>query len=121
MNTLSPLLPLKYHTQDNQDTITWTLSSNGLFNTSSAYKSLFKNDPTSDQIWFWKQNLPPRIKILLWRLLNNALPTKLNLFNKNCLDSPICDLCKQDNEDLDHIFRRCPLLKISGILSTPST
>lgn len=90
------------------DTLSWSLNGNGIFTSKSAYYSLFNSHPVEKLDWIWKTSLPPRVSLFTWRVLNNAIPTKNNLFIKKCSPTPICDLCLNAIEDLDHIFKFCP-------------
>ena len=69
--------------------------------------------PTNDINWIklWKLNAPERIKMLLWRIGVNALPTRENLMTRLHIEDPNCVFCKQEIENLCHIFFRCPAAK----------
>lgn len=52
---------------------------------------------------------PPGFSLFIWRLYNNALPTKNNIFHENCAPNPNWSLCNYAIEDLDHLFRTCQM------------
>ncbi|KAK1353841.1 hypothetical protein POM88_052206 [Heracleum sosnowskyi] len=55
----------------------------------------------------WHIPAPPKIKMFLWRLSNNAIATSLNLFNRKCAQSPVCQICFQERESTEHMLFRC--------------
>ena len=50
----------------------------------------------------------PKIKILMWKIFQNALPTFHNLFRRKLLDSPLCPICETEPETTEHVFLFCP-------------
>ena len=42
-----------------------------------------------------------------YKILNNTLYLNERLFKFNIVDSPLCSLCKQDNESVIHLFAIC--------------
>ena len=43
-----------------------------------------------------------------YKILNNTLYLNEHLFKFNIVDSPLCSLCKQENESVIQLFARCP-------------
>jgi hypothetical protein len=52
--------------------------------------------------------VPNNVKMFIWRVCHNLLPTKLNLFKKRVIDSPLCPICNQVKESVEHIVWLCP-------------
>lgn len=52
----------------------------------------------------WPLFAPANVKIFLWRLLHNSLPTEVNLFSKKIVENSICPLCQQKPETGIHII-----------------
>lgn len=90
------------------NSLSWSPNANGIFSTSFAYLSFFKDQQTLDLNWIWKSDLPPRYPLFIWQVFYNAIPTNSNLFIKNCIPNPLCALCNNAIEDLDHLFKTCP-------------
>lgn len=100
------------------DRLTWKFTPNGKFSTSSAFKALQQVElpisaillPTSFS-FLWK-SLPtlPKIKHFLWLALHERLPTRLHLFHKQIIPSPLCENCNMD-ESILHLFRDCSFVK----------
>ena len=57
--------------------------------------------------WIWKNNESPKVQIFLSQCLQNGLPLKLNLVNRQITNDALCSLCKSDNETLNHLFFTC--------------
>lgn len=57
---------------------------------------------------FRKLQVPPKVKIFLWRLCNKALPSKLNLEKREINVEEGCKCCGNFSESLSHIFFECP-------------
>ena len=56
--------------------------------------------PLWQRIWSLK-NLS-KVKILIWRVVKNSLPTKQNLVRRKIINNDYCDHCQLQNEDLLH-------------------
>ena len=73
------------------DCVSWSCTPSGNFSTSSTYKLLAasassehassSNQASQSGFWkrLWKMQVPNKIKHFVWRVCNNALPTKCNL------------------------------------------
>ncbi|XP_060968575.1 uncharacterized protein LOC133036106 [Cannabis sativa] len=93
------------------DQVYWKNNQNGKFTVKSAYvvdqdwrfgpvRSIWK--------WIWNGKIHPRISIFLWRILNEAIPTRDRLpfvVNKDC------SLCGMEGETALHLFRNCGFAK----------
>jgi len=51
----------------------------------------------------------PKLKIFLWQLCHNALPSRGTLLRRGIQLDPLCLACTTDIEDTDHIFLCCPI------------
>ena len=51
--------------------------------------------------------VPNKIKHFVWRVCNNALPTKCNLKRKHIADSDVCELCNDALKDALHALCFC--------------
>ena len=98
------------------DKLVWVLESKGLFSVKSAYKKLLPNPPSqvvTEVNWskLWKMRGPEIIKMFLWRVAVNALPTRENLMSRMDISEPWCVLCNQEVESASHLFFKCPAAK----------
>ena len=64
-------------------------------------------------IWskIWKLRGPERIKMFLWRVAANTLPTRENLMTRMDITEPWCVLCNQEVESASNLFFKCPAAK----------
>ena len=97
------------------DSWSWIVTNSGSFSAKSAYwlcraaSSPSNSDATRGQIW--KSKLHERLKMLLWRIATNVLPSKevISRFNEN-IDS-CCSLCGLATESSLHLFTVCAIAK----------
>lgn len=100
----------------------WTPSCSGRFSTSSAYLSIIASNasipasPDSCSFWksIWKLNLNDRVKLFLWKIAWNIIPTKarLNAIFISSWSDDLCPLCKVDIDSLQHLFFNCTFAHI---------
>ncbi|KAK4258521.1 hypothetical protein QN277_004963 [Acacia crassicarpa] len=91
------------------DVMTWGASGNGIFSIRSAY-FLIENNPLNLKCnlfkHIWKWNGMERIRVFLWRVVLNSLPT--NGWRSSWSSaSPLCGYCNQALEDSLHVLRDC--------------
>lgn len=55
----------------------------------------------------WKLDVPIKVQIFLWKIANNALPlnTKRSQIIPNT--SPLCVMCQEESESVNHLFLSC--------------
>lgn len=78
----------------------------------NSYSSLSHDRASSsyvDTSWknIWKVGAIPKIQHFLWRALHDSLPTKTNLAKRKCADDPICLMCGEHPESLQHPLLEC--------------
>ena len=103
---LSPYLkPIGISKTDRDDMFIWSQYNRRVYKVKSEYQLLAKGtqhnthtSTNSEQIWknLWRLKIPFRLIILLWEILNNALPIIL---------------CHLEEQDLDHLFLPCSFAK----------
>ena len=73
----------------------------------------FPNAPTNSENgsrhwkFLWMLDLPEKIKIFMWRVIKNILPTAKHLWKRKSLQDPICQRCKKDVETIKHVLVEC--------------
>lgn len=75
------------------DKFMWLPSSKGRFFVKLAFQiasNLTQLNPQSDVPWknIWKLKVPERLKMLIWRIGENAIPTKENFLQKSMWTTP---------------------------------
>jgi hypothetical protein len=56
----------------------------------------------------WVLQAPPKVKNILWRICRQCVPTRDRLREKGVDCPQICALCNCDEEDIMHLFFKCP-------------
>ncbi|XP_042962386.1 uncharacterized protein LOC122296649 [Carya illinoinensis] len=102
-----------------EDKLMWLGTKDGGFTVKSAYhiqkdlSAVHRGQPSHGALnfknWtcFWKFKIPNATKAFVWRACLESLPTKLNLFKKKIVDSPLCPICCRSEETVAHILWNC--------------
>nr|POF21903.1 putative ribonuclease h protein [Quercus suber] len=113
-------IPLSIHNVPDKQV--WFPSNQGVFTTRSAYKLLVSAERMSRPncsdpkrrgfLWkgIWSLQVPHKIKHLLWKAANEAIPTLYNLWRRQVVLSVLCPGCKSACEDTTHALWACPAL-----------
>ncbi|KAL4361897.1 hypothetical protein GQ457_04G006420 [Hibiscus cannabinus] len=109
---------------DLDDEIVWRYDGSGLYNVKSGYKLLLKERqsdygmyvaaPLSISRFFssmWGVSLPAKVKINMWRVMNNFLSTYANLQARRLNVNNCCPLCGSEAENVQHIMWECVFVK----------
>ena len=97
---------------DQPDAVSWALTSSGKFSVKSLYRKLCQGPSQLVVAGLWKARLPLKIKLFLWQMFRDKLPTSLNVAKRNGPADGPCALCG-DPEDANHAFFRCPLARFA--------
>ncbi|KAK9996865.1 hypothetical protein SO802_021551 [Lithocarpus litseifolius] len=102
-------LPLNVHS----DKRIWTKSVSGELSVKSAYWLGRSSNPPPNQDLLrgqiWKTRIHERLKMVLWRVPANCLPTKDQRLRHDANVDTICHLCNTGQESTIHLFINCPL------------
>ena len=94
-----------------EDKWLWLKSHNGKLSVKSAYKELLDHsEPNeSDQVKskIWKSKIHDRLKMFLWRMASDILPTKDKLTRFFPAMDPKCPLFDASPESSLHLFVYC--------------
>jgi hypothetical protein len=100
----------------------WAYEKNGMFFVRSCYRLLkhesgqkeaFKlNEPGSsmDSTWWrkvWNLQVPPKVRIFWWRVLQGFLPSKSELKRRHVAKENHCEACGEEDESIFHVAVRC--------------
>jgi hypothetical protein len=109
--------------RNEQDFVSWYLEENGIFTVRSAYRmmlhrEMMRQDRGASSMrpdglrpsWnlIWKCPVPPKVKMLAWKIGRNALATELSMHRRGMRGTSLCQVCGQEDEDTFHVFLRCP-------------
>lgn len=70
---------------------------------------LGESSGTSDTNWqeIWDLDVPPKIRMFLWRVCSNILPHAMELFRRHIASHPFCSRCTSDFESTAHVLMTC--------------
>jgi len=113
------ILQLPITHKEQSDSIMWTVSENGDYSVKTGYQAiqLLKNSqgqgPSNhdlmEKVWkiIWRFDTIPRYKVLVWRILNKALPVRDELHKRGIPCSLLCPRCESRIETINHLFLKC--------------
>ncbi|KAL4274015.1 hypothetical protein GQ457_13G001340 [Hibiscus cannabinus] len=106
------ILSIPLASNRNEDKLIWYGDPTGKYSVRSGYKGLFDQlslDPINRFVFYqtWRLKSPAKVKIFLWKCMNNYLPTSQNLSIKRVTNSSVCPRCMSHEESLTHVFRDC--------------
>uniref|UniRef100_A0A803P8W5 Reverse transcriptase domain-containing protein n=1 Tax=Cannabis sativa TaxID=3483 RepID=A0A803P8W5_CANSA len=100
-----------------EDRLIWHHSETGSYTVKSGYHlaesidKINKSSTSSSNGNWWKRlwalKLPKKVKNFVWRVINDALPTAVNLLHRKVLQSNVCSLCNRSRETLSHALFMC--------------
>jgi len=92
-----------------EDRPMWLVSNSSTFSIKSAIQNL-QTSTTTEVVkwdWVWKLRVPHRIQVFLWLLLHRKILTNVERFRQHLSSDPQCGICLGEEENLDHLLRRC--------------
>lgn len=105
-----------------EDSLFWMSSDDENFTVKSCFGviQMMGLDMDNDSFWglIWGSDLPERLKLFLWQLASNVLPTKKVLASMLGRGDILCGLCGQKEEELLHLFKYCSVSKALGFASS---
>jgi hypothetical protein len=78
---------------DQSDVFVWSLHQNGCITVHSLYLALIANGTICTNKQIWRLKVPLKIKIFMWYLRKEVVPTKDNLAKRNWGESKQCSFC----------------------------
>ncbi|WMV41703.1 hypothetical protein MTR67_035088 [Solanum verrucosum] len=92
------------------DRMLWKHSKDGLFSVNSAYRrglQVMAGRPTHLWNYFWKGDIPTKVKCFTWLVIKRACLTQEVLQKKGRQLVPRCFLCNLTSETNSHLFLHC--------------
>nr|XP_027103028.1 uncharacterized protein LOC113724320 [Coffea arabica] len=111
------------------DCLVWNHCNTGHYTVASGYKYLQQvkrkrreesNKGTgcsyqqaNGKLWntFWKLPIKYKLKIFVWKCINNGIPTKAQIFHRTRRGESICCGCGEKEESIEHILLQCKIAK----------
>lgn len=100
-----------------EDTWLWLDDTKGTYTVKSAYRRVCqeyaRDQLTGDIDWLkmWSLAVAPKVKNFLWRAMRSCIPTLLNLRQKKIEVYPICPICHDSLESVEHVLVTCMFAK----------
>uniref|UniRef100_A0A803NSG7 Uncharacterized protein n=1 Tax=Cannabis sativa TaxID=3483 RepID=A0A803NSG7_CANSA len=118
---IDKILSVPLSTFSHDDKIIWHHETTGIYTVKSGYilasKFADQEAPSvsslSTQLWkhFWKLNIPSKVRIFLWKAVQECLPVAAILQQRHIAASAICSLCRSNNESIVHALFLCKRAK----------
>ena len=110
------ILSLPIPTRPSEDKLILVPDSRGEFSVKSAFRistQQVTSNNLSEALWkkLWNINALERVRMLLWRIVFNALPTKDNLSQRMHIDNPTCVLRGNAPKSTCHLFILCSVAR----------
>jgi hypothetical protein len=120
---ISDIMQIKASTRNEEDFVSWFPEKNGVFTVKSAYRLVLHHEMQNQDrgatslrpdgaspSWklIWRCPVPPKVKMLAWRISRNALASQTNMHRRGMSTTGLCQICAREEEDTMHIFLRCP-------------
>jgi hypothetical protein len=72
--------------------------------------SVFHSHIFSPLVWkiIWSSEVLPKVKHFLWKACVNVVPVTGNLNIRKVAQSPLCPICKEFTESIEHSMFLCP-------------
>ncbi|OMO49773.1 hypothetical protein COLO4_38392 [Corchorus olitorius] len=116
------ILSIPVHEGEEQDKRIWAIDKSRVYSVKFGYASLkvaMQNNMCSrassshqidKRLWkvIWSIKAASKVKVFLWRMCRHALATNEELWKRKCKDEPICVLCGEDVESVEHLILLCP-------------
>ncbi|XP_074298496.1 uncharacterized protein LOC141629381 [Silene latifolia] len=95
----------------------WDHTKDGQYSVKTAYHLLTGREDAAEQsdwarskwLWkvIWRTPVIPRVKIFMWQMCHDALPTRHNIARRLDLRDEECQFCSFNSETCLHIFKGC--------------
>ncbi|KAK9020495.1 hypothetical protein V6N11_010518 [Hibiscus sabdariffa] len=111
------------------DEIVWKCDGFGNYSAKSGYRVLCA-EQASTQVdgssaffsTLWVINVPAKVKITMWRIVNNFIPTFHNLQIRRMQVTNVCPFCQSAGETVEHLMRDCGFVQqLMSKLNLPAT
>ncbi|CAN1188681.1 Putative ribonuclease H protein At1g65750 [Linum perenne] len=100
------------------DRTIWHFGKRGGYTVKSGYRLLTEEMSTLDAHkldgpWtkIWDLHTPPKIRIMVWRLAREIVPSRAALRHRHIDVPDECGICGANSETYDHLFRDCQYAK----------
>lgn len=64
----------------------------------------------------WKANIPPKWKVVMWRIMYEGLAVNSNLRKRGIEVESHCDYCGFVDENIHHVFLTCSVARLAWMV-----
>lgn len=105
------------------DVWAWEPERSGMYTVKSGYRKLYDEhcgqadehtaSTSGDITWsrIWKLNIPPKVRVFWWRVVNGFLPTRGELHRRHIEPLPNCEVCGLADESIKHDLLECTVAR----------
>nr|XP_027060751.1 uncharacterized protein LOC113687311 [Coffea arabica] len=108
-----------------EDSYFWLHGADGKYSVTSGYKALISSrerpqkdiqeevstswEQQNNKMWkvLWRLKIKHKLKIFLWKCLNNALPVREIIHGRTKVGDPFCRRCGEGRETIEHTLLNC--------------
>lgn len=98
--------------QNRVDSWVWEPGRTGKYTVKEAYAWLNASQRdrsgSRNYSWVWKLGVPEKIRLFVWKIIHEALPTNRHRFRCHIAANAACGSCSSHSEDVIHCLRECP-------------
>ena len=113
--TVEAICKVDWQQTAGEDKLLWIGNSKGVFSVKECYLALCKERMIGriHSVWskLWDCKIHERLKLHLWRMLHNIIPTRQVLFSRIHKGEVVCVCCGEEIETCDHLFLHCHLVR----------
>lgn len=110
-DSVATICQVKWPVSTCKDKLLWNICSGGSFTIHDCYlvTILERLEENLDVVWkaIWKSSLHECLKIHLWRLVTEVIPTSIIIQSRNGGRESCCVLCGEMEESYLHLFKNC--------------
>lgn len=91
-----------------EDKLLWCGKNSERFSIKSSYLMNFNNlEEEVSMLWgkLWKLKIHDRMKLFLWRVMVDAIPTRVRMARRTRVGEVCCPICGAEEETLFHLFK----------------
>jgi ribonuclease HI len=116
------IMKIKLSPNIDTDWVSWNFEKSGLFSVRSTYRLAMRekyevgvmgSSATLEgerTVWksIWRANISSKVKVFVWKVVRNGLPTRLNKKHRHLEQESSCLVCGHPEEDCFHAVITCP-------------
>lgn len=112
------ILQIKWQNSRDENILIWKGNECGTFSVKESYLQII-NTYTKDRewAWLWKLKIHERLKVFLWRMKAEVLPTNMEIWKRTKSGFGSCPACGAEKETFFHIFYECQSAKVVAFSS----